>query len=47
MIVALPSTAGGIKDEDADMSANEHEAEATDSGVIRDLSHGDFSSSIQ
>ena len=45
LIVALPSTAGGIKDEDADMSANEQEAEANGGLVIRGLSHGDFSSS--
>ena len=45
LIVALPSTAGGIKEEDVDMSANEREAEATGGGVARGQSYGDYSSS--
>ena len=45
LIVALPSTAVGIKEEDVDMSDNEREAEATGAGVDRGHGHGDFANS--
>ena len=45
LIVALPSTVGGIKEEDIEMSADEHEAEEIDGEVIRGPIHGNFSSS--
>ena len=45
LIVALPSTVGGIKEEDTNMSANEPEAEATGGLVVNDQSYGNFSSS--